>query len=64
MRNYNVTIVRFDFEHDGMMLDVDKHDAIVNEVLGHWVADDEDDLVGAISDYTGWCVAYIKYEEI
>lgn len=64
MNEYEVKFVRFDFEQDGIILEVDKQNEVVQGVLGRWLADDEDDLIGAITEYTGWCVMHIEYEEM
>ena len=60
-----VTDIEFDFNTD--MPDyysVSEHDQklIVNDNLGVWEADDEDDLIEEVTDNAGWCIESIDYD--
>ena len=56
---------KFDFNTD--MPDyysVSEHDQklIVNDNLGIWEADDEDDLIEEVTNNAGWCIESIDYD--
>ena len=60
-----VTDIEFDFNTD--MPDyysVAEHDQklIVNDNLGIWEADDEDDLIEEVTNNAGWCIESIDYD--
>ena len=40
----------------------DDQQSIVNDNLGVWEADDEDDLIEEITCNAGWCIKSIDYE--
>ena len=40
----------------------DDQQLIVNDNLGVWEADDEDDLIEEITTASGWCIKSIDYE--
>ena len=59
-----VTNIRFDFDGDDEISDVEKID-ITDEITNTiWDVIDEDDLVEEITNATGWCVSSINYEEV
>ena len=35
---------------------------IINDNLGVWEADDEDDLIEEVTDNAGWCIESIDYD--
>jgi hypothetical protein len=35
---------------------------IIEDTIGVWEADDEDDLIEEISSASGWCIQNIDYE--
>ena len=43
-------------------LSEEDQDLIVNDNLGVWEADDEDDLVEEITANAGWCILSLDYE--
>ena len=62
---FNVTEVEFDFDDDyaeESKLTFDEEIEIRDLALGVWDADDEDDLLEAITTACGWCIKSIDYE--
>ena len=60
-----VTDIKFDFnEHlpDYYSVSFDDQQLIINDNLGVWEADDEDDLIEGVTCNAGWCVESIDYE--
>ena len=60
-----VTDIEFDFNTDMpdyYSVSFDDQQLIVNDHLGVWEADDEDDLIEEITSSTGWCIKSIDYE--
>ena len=60
-----VTDIKFDFnEHlpDYYSVSFDDQQLIVNDNLGVWEADDEDDLIEEVTANAGWCIESIDYE--
>ena len=72
--NYNVTDIVFDFDDDEANTvcnsDLDTffiasefvRREVVEENLGVWEADDEDDLIEEITAASGWCIKSIDYD--
>lgn len=60
---FKVTEIEFDFTDDfDDELDVETQEEIYDEVFeSTWEVDDEEDLVDAITDHTGWCIKSIDY---
>ena len=71
---FNVTKIEFDFDDDyadtvcnseldvySIDSDVDRKE-VIEEHLGVWEADDEDDLIEEITAASGWCIKSIDYE--
>ena len=59
-----VTSIEFDFNDslsDEYGLSLDEQNSIINDNLGIWEVDDEDELVDKISDTLGWCIKSIDY---
>lgn len=60
---FNVTEIEFDFEmEDDVFLDEETQQQVIENTLGVWEADDEDDLIEEITCATGWCIFRINYE--
>ena len=60
-----VTDIEFDFNTDMpdyYSVSFDDQQLIVNDNLGIWEADDEDDLIEEITTASGWCIKSIDYE--
>ena len=60
-----VTDIEFDFNTDMpdyYSVSFDDQQLIVNDNLGVWEADDEDDLIEEITCASGWCIKSIDYE--
>ena len=62
---FYVSDIEFDFNTD--MPDYysvthDDQQLIINDNLGVWEADDEDDLVEEITANAGWCIKSLNYE--
>ena len=60
-----VTDIEFDFNSDMpdyYSVSFDDQQSIVNDNLGVWEADDEDDLVEEITANAGWCIKSLNYE--
>ena len=72
--NYNVTDIEFDFDDDEANTvcnsDLDTffiasnyvRREVVEENLGVWEADSEDDLIEEITAAAGWCIKSIDYD--
>ena len=59
-----VTSIEFDFNDslsDEYGLSLDEQNSIINDNLGIWEVDNEDELVDKISDNSGWCIKSIDY---
>ena len=72
--NYNVTDIVFDFDDDEantvcnsdletfFIASESVRREVVEENLGVWEADNEDDLIDEITTATGWCIKSIDYD--
>ena len=61
-----VTQIEFDFNDslsDEYSLSLDEQNSIINDNLGIWEVDNEDELVDKISDNSGWCIKSIDYQQ-
>ena len=56
-----VTQVEFDFDDGYIPLTKYEEDNIIEQAIGIWEVDDEDELVDKISDKSGWCIKSIDY---
>ena len=56
-----VTDIEFDFEDSQGTIDREEQKFIIENTLGLWDVDSEDELVDKITDTTGWCVKSIDY---
>ena len=56
-----VTEVEFDFDDGFIPLTKYEEDNILEQAIGIWEVDDEDELVVKISDTLGWCIKSIDY---
>ena len=62
---FYVQDIEFDFNDDlDDIYSVSSQDQqlIINDNLGVWEADDEDDLVEEITANAGWCIKSLNYE--
>ena len=62
---FYVSDIEFDFNDDlDDIYSVSSKDQqlIINDNLGVWEADDEDDLVEEITANAGWCIKSLNYE--
>ena len=62
---FYVSDIEFDFNSDlpdYYSVSYDDQQLIINDNLGVWEADDEDDLVEEITANAGWCIKSIDYE--
>ena len=60
-----VTDIEFDFNTDMpdyYSVSFDDQQLIVNDNLGVWEADDEDDLIEEVTTACGWCIKSIDYD--
>ena len=72
--NYNVTDIVFDFDDDEantvcnsdletfFIASESVRKEVVEDQLGVWEADNEDDLIDEITTATGWCIKSIDYD--
>ena len=56
-----VTEVEFDFDDGFIPLTKYEEDNIIEQAIGIWEVDDDDELVDKISDTLGWCIKSIDY---
>ena len=62
---FYVSDIEFDFNDDlDDIYSVSSEDQqlIINDNIGVWEADDEDDLVEEITANSGWCIKSLNYE--
>ena len=62
---YLVTEIEFDFNTDMpdyYSVSFDDQESIINDNLGVWDAEDEDDLIEEVTSNAGWCIKSIDYE--
>ena len=60
-----VTDIEFDFNTDMpdyYSVSFDDQESIINDNLGVWEAEDEDDLIEEVTSNAGWCIKSIDYE--
>ena len=60
-----VTDIEFDFDDESFgyePLTKEEENSIIEQTLGLWDVDSEDELVDRISDTMGWCVKSIDYQ--
>jgi hypothetical protein len=62
--NYIVRHIEFDFGDDFDELTVEEKQNILDDSIGWWEADDEDDLIEEITSTTGWCVKSVDFEHM
>ena len=62
MIKFNVTNIVFDFD-DSSLEPLSKEDklAYIQDTLGEWEVEDEEELVDKISDCMGYCIKSINY---
>jgi len=62
---FYVSDIEFDFNSDMpdyYSVSFDDQQLIINDNLGVWEADDEDDLIEEITANAGWCIKSLNYE--
>ena len=62
---FYVSDIEFDFSTDMpdyYSVSHDDQQLIINDNLGVWEADDEDDLIEEITANAGWCIKSLNYE--
>ena len=62
---YLVTDIEFDFNDslsEEYQLTLDEQSQIIQDSIGCWEAEDEDDLIEEITTATGWCIKNINYQ--
>jgi len=62
---FYVSEIEFDFNTDMpdyYSVSHDDQQLIINDNLGVWEADDEDDLIEEITANAGWCILSLNYE--
>ena len=62
---FYVSDIEFDFNTDMpdyYSVSHDDQQLIINDNLGVWEADDEDDLVEETTANAGWCIKSLNYE--
>ena len=62
---FYVSDIEFDFNSDMpdyYSVSHDDQQLIINDNLGVWEADDEDDLMEEITANAGWCIKSLNYE--
>ena len=62
---FYVSDIEFDFNTDMpdyYSVSHDDQQLIINDNLGVWEADDEDDLIEEITANAGWCIKSFNYE--
>ena len=62
---FYVSDIEFDFNTDMpdyYSVSYDDQQLIINDNIGVWEADDEDDLIEEITANAGWCIKSINYE--
>ena len=61
---FQVTDITFDFEDSEGTLPAKDQQEVINNSIGMWEADDEDDLIEEISTAAGWCIKNISYHHL
>ena len=64
---FYVSDIEFDFNSDMpdyYSVSHDDQQLIINDNLGVWEADDEDDLVEEITANAGWCIKSVSYTHL
>ena len=57
-----VTQIEFDFEDSfDELFSKDDQQNVIQDAIGIWEVDNEDELVDKISDTLGWCIKSIDY---
>ncbi len=60
---FNVTEIFFDVDDSNYEdITLEEYNEIVQNSLGVWEAEDEDDLIEEITSASGWCIKNIDYE--
>ena len=62
---FYVSDIEFDFNTDMpdyYSVSHDDQQLIINDNLGVWEADDDDDLIEEITANAGWCILSLNYE--
>lgn len=62
---FNVNHIEFDFNDslsEEYQLTLDEQSQIIQDSIGCWEADHEEDLIEEITTASGWCIKKIDYE--
>tara|TARA_R100000700_G_C3072851_1_gene82179 strand:+ start:389 stop:595 length:207 start_codon:yes stop_codon:yes gene_type:complete len=62
---FNVSEIEFDFDDEGFGYDPltkEEEKSIIDQTLGVWDVDSENELINKITDTMGWCIKKIDYE--
>ena len=60
---YNVTEIFFDVDDSNYEdITLEEYNEIVQNSLGVWDAEDEDDLIEEVTTASGWCIKSINYD--
>ena len=62
--NYIVRHIEFDFDDGFDDLTEEEKQNILDDSLGWWEADDDDDLIDEISTSTGWTIKSVDFEHM
>ena len=61
MMKFLVNHIEFDFDDE---LSHNEKVDILDDNIGYWDADDEDDLIDEITTASGWCIKSIDYDHL
>ena len=61
MPHFIVEKIEFDFTDSMGTITEQEQEFITDNALGVWHVEEEEDLIDAITDKTGWCVSSIQY---
>lgn len=65
---YKITQIEFDFDDDydgeGEISDELKEEIYDDVMFRIWEVENEEELVDEITDYSGWCIKSIDYQEV
>tara|TARA_B100000925_G_scaffold258593_1_gene213631 strand:+ start:65 stop:310 length:246 start_codon:yes stop_codon:yes gene_type:complete len=59
-----VTAIDFDFEDSTVTMTAEDKQEVIDNSIGMWDADDEDDLMDEITTACGWCIKSIDYHDM
>ena len=59
-----VTEINFDFKDATDTMTAEDKQEVIDNSIGMWDANDEDDLVEEVTTASGWCIKSIDYRHI